>query len=680
MEEYIKNFGLKKHIAFLGYLDQSELRIAYAAADVLVVPSEYEPFGLVALEGQRMGTPCIVSNVSGLVESIQKTKGGRQFQSGNSQKLCECLEQLLADALLRKELGTEGQRNTELLFNWSLIARKIDACYAEIVTQSPPQNITLPDWTNPLVQKETFQKQFIEDDVSVERDSLPRNHKLSDIVIFWLNSNMPTLKPILERLCSAHALKSLGGKIKIVALTSSNELLKNIPFEHPMIRYIDLKDLSEVWATIGVVIAPINVTAELTGIFDAEEIPTIWLGNGEPKCGWCVANLDELYALSNKLLCDERLRSDLAPSLLHRIDQLAVKKVWREKKLILHVVSQLVTGGAETTLLELIKGTTDFLSSAVLCLGGCHGPLPDEFRAIGIDILQPKITESTNVLELISNISPDILHLHSMSAVTYWIPVHRGLGEWSIIESEHVVGIGSGHFGPVDHVASVSTAARDVHRKFENAWRTHGADFSVIYNGIDPTQFANLPEKSEARAILKLPQNRPIVGRVSALARNKCVEEAIDVIAELVKLRNDVLFVIVGDGPQRAQVEHWIISRKLQDNVVLIGERRDVPLVLRAFDLFAYHTTKEALGNVILEAIAAGLPVVCSDIEGTREALEGASGQLVLNGDPAKFAKVIDQWLTKNEQSQNVLPEKFTRTQMCDSYLNLYRSVLNNQD
>jgi len=65
-------------------LDHQQLRLAYAAADVLIVPSEYEPFGLVALEGQRMGTPVVVPKSGGLRETIRQTVGGMIFPSGTA--------------------------------------------------------------------------------------------------------------------------------------------------------------------------------------------------------------------------------------------------------------------------------------------------------------------------------------------------------------------------------------------------------------------------------------------------------------------------------------------------------------------------------------------------------------------------------------------------------------------
>ncbi len=135
--------------------------------------------------------------------------------------------------------------------------------------------------------------------------------------------------------------------------------------------------------------------------------------------------------------------------------------------------------------------------------------------------------------------------------------MHRRLAEWNIVESEQVVNIGSGHFGPVNAVVCVSKSTRDVHRRYEDTWREAGPRFEVVYNGIDPHNFEDLPSKNEMRARLELPLDRPIVGRVSALARNKLPIESLEIIPLVLKHCKNALFVIVGDGPQRNDAEKW---------------------------------------------------------------------------------------------------------------------------
>ncbi len=126
-------------------------------------------------------------------------------------------------------------------------------------------------------------------------------------------------------------------------------------------------------------------------------------------------------------------------------------------------------------------------------------------------------------------------------------------------------------------------------------------------------------------------------------------------------------------------LKNGVNENKLTDHVRFIGERRDVPSVLRAFDVFAYYTTKDAFGNVILEAVAAGIPVVTTDVEGTSEALGNAPGSLVPWGDLKKFSFETASWLKKRDSHSNyTLPDHFTREGMVARYADIYKNSSTN--
>ncbi|MBC7317014.1 MAG: glycosyltransferase, partial [Chloroflexi bacterium] len=107
--------------------------------------------------------------------------------------------------------------------------------------------------------------------------------------------------------------------------------------------------------------------------------------------------------------------------------------------------------------------------------------------------------------------------------------------------------------------------------------------------------------------------------------------------------RVDVHLLIVGDGPYRPEVEALIKALSLEERVTLLGFRRDVPALLGASDLFVLSTDHwEALGLAILEAMAAGRPVVASRIGGIVEAVsEGEAGLLVPPKDPVALEEAM---------------------------------------
>jgi hypothetical protein len=495
-------------------LPLAELRLAYASADVVVVPSLYEPFGLVALEAQRIGTAVAVAKTGGLAETLPKTGGGVFFPPGDANGLAQVLERLLQNPSLRQKLGSEGQQAVEKHFTWPGLTRALDGVYQSALGAGPPKPLTPEFWKAPkAVQK-----------VQAPQPSSQSGEPLTDIVLFWGAAAMADLRPILERLAEAHALKALGGKIHVipVALGDNSGKAWGKPIEHERIRYPQPNELPGVWRCAALVVAQADLMEPLchSQAITPPLIPTVWLDKGQPTPhgGWVVSNLSDLYFLTNKLLCDDRLRAVLAPQLARHIPQVHWRPPKRQKPEILHVVPQIVTGGAETTLLELIKGTSADFSHRILCIGPLEGPLPGELREAGADIVQVQ-NNLEGILRAILECQPDLLHLHNMSYVPGWLSAHRRLAQARIVETEHVVNLGSGHFGPVDLVACVSKAARAAHAPYEPALRGNAPRFEVVYNGISLKDYQNLPSKEEARQRLGLPLDRPIVGRVSCPLR-----------------------------------------------------------------------------------------------------------------------------------------------------------------
>lgn len=675
--------ALQDHVSLVGYVPFDQLRLVYAAADVVVVPSEYEPFGLVALEAQRIGTPVIVADTGGLRETLAQTGGGVSFPPGNDAELAAAMEQTLSSDDLRAELGSRGQVRVEQLFGWSMLAEKITDVYADALREPAPQNVVPPQWEHPHAKEGKGQ--------TSSSPSRPSTEPATHITVFWDTLSMPALRPVLERLSSSHGLAALDARINVVPIVYSDQQAR--PWERPLqsdrINYVTLPNqpvnCDGLISKASVVVGEASLRQVLIEkrILDPRQTPTVWFGKQklgfEDEC-YYADNLDNLRAVTIKALCDERFRKALAP----KCQSLTNLWHWEKSKdgdsRILHIVPQLVTGGAETTLLDIVKGARDGFRHEVLSLGPLDGPLPTEFEKAGVPIRK---TESCSPHEFQASLEkgkPDLLHLHSMSYVPGWLPIHRHLAMWPIVETEHVVNIGSGHFGPVDRLVCVSTAAQEAHMKYRDLLDLSNTHMEVIYNGIDSALFRDLPSKSDARNLLRLPQDRPIIGRVSALARNKLTKDALEVIPMILARIPDALFVIVGDGPQRKPAEAWVASKGLEDSVRFLGERRDIPTVLRAFDVFGYYTTKEALGNVILEAIAAGVPVVTTDVEGTKEAMGKAPGQLVPLGDHSGFADAVREWVEKvvkeGFRSSHTLPRRFTRTAMVKKYAATYRQLL----
>ena len=120
-----------EHGTFLGWIGDDVLHSLYRIADVCVVPSIYEPFGLVALEAMASGCPCIVADTGGLREVVPHNEAGLRFRARDPEALGEMVERLLTDDALRDRLVAEGSEHV-LRFDWADVAESTAAIYAEL--------------------------------------------------------------------------------------------------------------------------------------------------------------------------------------------------------------------------------------------------------------------------------------------------------------------------------------------------------------------------------------------------------------------------------------------------------------------------------------------------------------------------------------------------------------------
>jgi D-inositol-3-phosphate glycosyltransferase len=130
--------GITDLVTFLGAKDQDTLPAYYAAAEMVVMPSHYESFGMVALEAMAMGTPVIASEVGGLTHLIQHGVNGFHVPSHNPEALAARILQLLESPLLRKKLGHNAQIYAQQ-YAWEKIVQRMMAVYQELL---PPSALT----------------------------------------------------------------------------------------------------------------------------------------------------------------------------------------------------------------------------------------------------------------------------------------------------------------------------------------------------------------------------------------------------------------------------------------------------------------------------------------------------------------------------------------------------------
>ncbi|HVS20333.1 MAG TPA: glycosyltransferase family 4 protein [Pyrinomonadaceae bacterium] len=212
----------------------------------------------------------------------------------------------------------------------------------------------------------------------------------------------------------------------------------------------------------------------------------------------------------------------------------------------------------------------------------------------------------------------------------------------------------------------------------------------VIHNGIDLEKFSREGnDRVAAQAKARGNQNRLQVGAIGHIAPIKGHDDFIRAAAIVNSQRDDVDFIIAGEdksrtGDHRRQIEELIDDLGLGERVRLSGWVNDVAQLLSTLDLFVSSARSEPFGLAIVEAMAAGVPVVATRSEGAREIIDAdTTGKLVPIGDVEALAKAICELLADPTERANLsanarraVSERFSLEQMVDATEQLYRQVL----
>ena len=130
-------------------------------------------------------------------------------------------------------------------------------------------------------------------------------------------------------------------------------------------------------------------------------------------------------------------------------------------------------------------------------------------------------------------------------------------------------------------------------------------------------------------------------------------------------LPEDYELWLIGDGERRSIIEQCIKDNKLEDRVLLLGIRSDIPSILKSVDVVVQSSHWEGFGLAAVEGMAAGKPVIASDVEGLAQVVEGA-GILFPLGDNKKLADIIKQLIEDQTYYQQVAARCWERAQMFD--------------
>jgi glycosyltransferase involved in cell wall biosynthesis len=207
----------------------------------------------------------------------------------------------------------------------------------------------------------------------------------------------------------------------------------------------------------------------------------------------------------------------------------------------------------------------------------------------------------------------------------------------------------------------------------------------VVYNGIELARFAGrVGEREEVRRELGLAPGTFVILQVARLDYLKDHLTAVRTLGRVARQVPDVRLVLVGEGPEGLAIEAQVEQLGLTGQVLFLGLRKDVGRLLQAADLFLLTSVSEGIPLTVIEAMAAGLPVVVTQVGGLPEVVqEGVTGLLAPPGDDAALADRILSLAGRPERRAELgrlgrerSRELFSEDSMHAAYLKLYEEML----
>lgn len=286
-------------------------------------------------------------------------------------------------------------------------------------------------------------------------------------------------------------------------------------------------------------------------------------------------------------------------------------------------------------------------------------------------------------------LQPKLVHTYLFAANAYGRAAARSIGVKRIVASERCVDLWkTWRHALIDrrqarYTSAITTNSNGV-RDFYAARGIPANLFTVIPNGIEPYDGPML-SRAEVAQRLQIDPARQWILAVGRLWPQKQYRDLIWAGEMINTLReDDSTLVIVGDGPQRGELQRFRDSISNERKIKFVGERNDVAELMPSFDAFWLASAYEGQSNSLMEAMRAGLPCVVSDIPGNRDLIEqDVTGVLVRLNDAADFVRQTQHFWTHKTWSDSVvraaqkrIADEFTVAQMVKRHVNLYQRLL----
>jgi glycosyltransferase involved in cell wall biosynthesis len=372
-----------------------------------------------------------------------------------------------------------------------------------------------------------------------------------------------------------------------------------------------------------------------------------------------------------------------------------------EKLRIMEMIDKPALGGGQTALLLLAENLDRDLFEVFVCSGG-EGPLAEEARREGLAFVpvtlkkKPISRSPHEIASVLKKLKIDILHTHGGVAGLQGRTAARLAGTPAVVHTLH--GIHYLHYrNPflrwlyvllerrcsrfTDRLVLVCQSDLGRAKKYRLAPEGR---MTVILNGLDVRPMAEAGDLARRRSELGWPPDRPIIGTIARLHRQKGIIHLLQASRRILKAVPESRIVVVGDGPQSDRMRREAGRLRLGERCLFLGARKDATALLGLFDVFVLPSLWEGLPFVLVEAAALGKPIVATAVDGVPEILEdGRTGLLVPPGDSEALAIAVIRLLRDKdeagrlaERARSLVPPRFPLRRMVEQTQTLYLDVL----
>ena len=338
---------------------------------------------------------------------------------------------------------------------------------------------------------------------------------------------------------------------------------------------------------------------------------------------------------------------------------------------VLHVLATLLPGGSEISVLRLISALDPARYQVRVAWLRGEPVLQDDFRAAGAAVVPMRMRAKLDpacllrLMRYVARERIDVVHTHMDVADFYGALAGRLGGARCVVTTKHAPDEFRTRrtwkrypFIALERLAcamedAVIVVSESLASFLEEAERLPRRKMVVIGHGIDGTSRAG--PRPHARPAPGLPAFEPLLGAVGRLSPEKGQAVLLRALPAILAAFPRAGLVIAGEGGSRRELETEARRLGIADRAVFLGFRRDVPALLGAIDLFVQPSIYEGFGISLLEAMAAGLPVVASRVGGIPEVVQdGATGVLVPPQDPGALAAAVVRLLRDRDEARRL--------------------------